>query len=497
MEELKRLVAFIDKYSLSPSPLLNLQDESVLDTKLFHLLKSGEIETDEDAAKKLYGNSKSATSYRMLKSRFRKKLYNHLHFLKVPTQATLSINEAKYQCSVLITEAYALRVVSELKLSTKVLEQALQIADKHELWGIRQRVLEDIKFNYYGLGDQKNYERISDQLSECYRQEIFEREAKELYEFTMLCGGGLTSDRRELIKYLPDVIVQFEELWGKSKSSMIYNYLHQLKVLYLEQLGNYAEIAAIIDEAESLVKKGVVNKSWFSNQYNNFIRIYALLQSKQYSKGISLAEKHLPDYRKFSVHWFAFIENYLLLTLYNQDYGKTAEVLAEASSGGHFLKLKASSIERLELFRRYFAFIIRCKSLDITSSNVQPFTVDLSFVPKDKSGLNLSLLILEVMEDIARMRFKDMEQQAERVRKYRVKYLKGERAERPRLFLRLLQMALLEQDYETTRVKGEKLLGQLAEAPLPGDAFSEVEIIPYEHLWELVLNLLQKKQAVT
>lgn len=496
MEELKRLAMFIDKYSISPSPLLNLQDESTLDTRLFHLLKSGGVDTDEDALQKLYGDNKSANSFRMLKSRFRKKLYHHLHFLKVPTQASLSINEAKYQCSVLITEAYALRIVSEIKLSIKTLEQALQIADKHELREIRQRILEDIKYNYYVLGDQKNYEKYRDQLSECYRLEVFDREAQDLYEFTKLCGGGLTSDRSELIKYLPDVILQFEALWSNSKSSKIYNYLHQLRILYLEQLGSYAEIASTIDEAEGLVKAGIVNKSWFSNQYNNFIKIYALLQSKQYKKGIVLAEKHLQDYRKFSANWFAFIENYLLLTLYSEAYQKAAEILAEASSGGHFLKLKTTSIERLELFRRYFEFIIRVKGLNISSFDVRPFTTDLSFVPKDKSGLNLSLLILEVMEDISRMHFKDMEQQAERVRKYRVKYLKGEKAERPRSFLRLLQMALLEPDPDTIRAKGEKLLCQLHKAPLPGDAFADVEVIPYEHLWELVLTMLQNKQAV-
>jgi hypothetical protein len=40
------------------------------------------------------------------------------------------------------------------------------------------------------------------------------------------------------------------------------------------------------------------------------------------------------------------------------------------------------------------------------------------------------------------------------------------------------------------------LLQQLRDTPPPGEAFAEVEIIPYENLWQIVLGLLREGPPV-
>lgn len=496
MNELKRLVNLIGKYGNGPSPLLNLQSENSLETKLFNTLKSSEVKTDDEISYLLYGEDKPSSNYRMLKSRFRKKLYNHLLFLKLPSEGLGKINEAKYQCSKLITEAYGLRLLSETKLSIKSLEQALTIAEKYSINSLKLRVLEEIKYSYYSLGDLKNYEKYSEALQASYRLDTLEREAQPLFEFTMMCSKCLIADRRELTKYIPDVLEQFRVLWENSSSSKIFNSFHRLNILYLELQGRYAEIADAIEKAEKLVITRKVNPYWFDTQFNNYIQIYALLQSQQYKLGLKLAEVYKSNFEQFTPNWFAFMENYLLLALYSKKYIKAADLLQEVAQDDYYANLQPRSLERWELYRRYLKFMIRQEQVILPKFELTTFKNELPIIIKDKSGFNLAFLILDVLESMEKRQLVDFEQQAERVRKYRVKYLKGENAERPRLFMRLLQLALLEQDPEDVSLKGLKLLKQLKVTPFPGDAFSEVEIIPYEHLWELVLTMLQNKQAV-
>ncbi|ARS34726.1 hypothetical protein CA264_04315 [Pontibacter actiniarum] len=425
----------------------------------------------------------------MLKSRFKKKLYNHLRFLDLTQKGYKQAHVAMYQCSTLLTEAFGLRALSELKLSVKVLEQALRVATEHEVVSMKVRILEEMKLLYFSLSDYKNYNRCSEQLRACYAVENCEREALLLYESVMLKARSGISERSHLFESLPGAVLRLEQLWQQSGSSLIFYYFNKLSILYLEQTGQYAEIAEEIARAEVLVKEGKVNSSWYSVHYNLFIKIYALLQSRQYSVGLMLAKEYQAHFRRFSTNWFAFMENYLLLTLHNKDYEQAAALLQDVTSEDHMAKLQANSQERWELYRRFYTLVagqaVKEAGLDA------PFISDLAILSRDKSGFNLAILILDVLSVLPQA---DLEQQAERVRKYRVKYLKGEKAERPRLFLRLLQVALQEQEARAARERGEKLLVQLEASPLPGDAFTEVEIVPYEHLWELVLKLLQQRE---
>ena len=41
--------------------------------------------------------------------------------------------------------------------------------------------------------------------------------------------------------------------------------------------------------------------------------------------------------------------------------------------------------------------------------------------------------------------------------------------------------------------KGQKLYQKLIDSPPPGDAYAEIEIVPYEHLWEHILTILDRQ----
>ncbi|ARS34725.1 hypothetical protein CA264_04310 [Pontibacter actiniarum] len=269
----------------------------------------------------------------------------------------------------------------------------------------------------------------------------------------------------------------------------MYSYLHKIRIIYLEQLGNYVAIATAVQQAEELLARGEFNKHWYSERYNSYILVYALLQCRRYEEGLKLAEERLELLQRDSYNWFAYMENYFLLALHSRKYSMAAKLLQDVMSNGYFSKIAPVSIERWELYRRFYTLVAgqAAKEAGLDA----PFVSDLAILSRDKSGFNLAILILDVLSVLPQA---DLEQQAERVRKYRVKYLKGEKAERPRLFLRLLQVALQEQEARAARERGEKLLGQLEAAPLPGDAFTEVEIVPYEHLWEHLLSVLQKQE---
>lgn len=97
MDELKRLVRLVVERSSRYFPLINQQDEKSLETRFFNLIRQGDIASDEDAAAALYGKRALSANYRMLKSRMRKRLLNHLHRrLRVAGRADPEVHRKVY-----------------------------------------------------------------------------------------------------------------------------------------------------------------------------------------------------------------------------------------------------------------------------------------------------------------------------------------------------------------------------------------------------------------
>src|SRR5690606_13033573 len=113
--ELKKLVNLIAERGAKSFPLINPQDGKSLEAKLFNLIRQGSIENDADAAAALYGERALSANYRMLKSRARKKLLNHLHFIEfTPGRYSLASVET-YKMNAMLLEAQALIIANEFK----------------------------------------------------------------------------------------------------------------------------------------------------------------------------------------------------------------------------------------------------------------------------------------------------------------------------------------------------------------------------------------------
>ncbi|PRY07313.1 hypothetical protein CLV24_12451 [Pontibacter ummariensis] len=496
MEDLHRLVRLVTHYSSKSQPLLNLQDESNLDTKFFNLIKSGAVKSDEDAALELYGQRDRAANYRMLKSRLRKKLLSHLHFLKLPEGKFRATSINKYQCSSLLLEAQSLIVLNEIRMANKVLDQALALAKQNELNDQVVKILEQKQWVNLILGNKKKHEETRLELEKFYKIEKAEREAIHIFQsVSVVLKDKFTARSTSLQKY-PAILARMKELWEISNSSLVFNYYHILLIQYHEFTGDYNAVIGSVTAAESLLTEGKVHTSWFNHAFNSFIKAYALLQTKQYEQGLNFVEQRLKHFEPYSMSWFPFMENYFLLAVHAKSYQLALNIIEKSLQDKHILKIANGDKERWELYRRYLLLLQKRERLGNDFKYTETVVSELVLLPKDKEGFNLSLLVLDAIELLSNPNLDDYEPLAERIRKYISKYLRGEKAERGRLFLRMLLLVIKEGlDPAQSREKGERLLEKLSVALPPGDAFAEVEIVPYEQLWELVLWVLCQRKG--
>ena len=103
------------------------------------------------------------------------------------------------------------------------------------------------------------------------------------------------------------------------------------------------------------------------------------------------------------------------------------------------------------------------------------------------------MLILQLLYFLRRRDLDEVTARLERLRKYRLLHLRDEHTLRSRLFLRLLAL-LTKKDFNPRACaeRGHNLLAKLSQTPQPGEAFAQIEVVPYEELWAITLRLLRQ-----
>ncbi|MEJ8803407.1 hypothetical protein [Pontibacter sp. H249] len=491
MQELKRLVKIIDSSNPRALPIVDPTDQSSLEGKLYNLIKNNLTQTDEEACLDLYGEDKLTPTYRMLKSRLRKKLLNSLFFTEL-SESHFRTGYVKYsECLSLQYQADKLVILGEYDLAYKIAEQVITIAKKAELNDLLVRAY-DIKREANLLRDDRNkFEKDLELLQHYSYLDSSEREATLIYSRHKFdISLNLSSFKKWSVAYKQS-LPKLEKLWLNTGSSKIYNYYHMLQIAYLESAGNFEGIVKLINNSKRLLDEGKVNAHWYNDRLNNFIKVYALLRLNQIEEGLNHASCHLNSFKEGSINWYGFLENYLLLSLHKQDYMLAVNLCSLAIDKGLFNFPVPRIKERWALLIEYVKLATSKTDIDTKSIGFikQP---EFSSLSKDKEGLNLSILILDFMKEVPNLDLQREEYHIERLSKYSNKYLKGEVGARSKLFIKLLILSM-KAERRNLKTKVAPLLAKLKSTPPPQDPIAEIEIVPYEHLWQYVLEVLEQR----
>jgi hypothetical protein len=119
---------------------------------------------------------------------------------------------------------------------------------------------------------------------------------------------------------------------------------------------------------------------------------------------------------------------------------------------------------------------------------------EIQFFAKDKSGMNIPVLVIQFLFDMAQHRWSQIIDRTEGMAKYRARYVTGPGMDRSHCFLRMLEQIpkasfLLADVQKRTADTWIKLTSTPLATHNPD---SEIEIVPYEVLWDIVVNILGK-----
>lgn len=499
MKEINKLVDIVTTRLKNNYGVLDLTGETENPSKeqqLYNGVLQGLYPNDEIAAQVMYDSDIYDQRFRMLKSRLRHKLYDYLFHVEFNDSRFNISTQHRLECQEYIYKANILFVSNEYGMAEKQINKAFAIAEEAEFTDILIDGFEILRQIYSKDCKPTDFENTIDRLDKLRKLYNIEEYANDLYFKNRMLLSKSVHSRKSNIQTTQDTVAILEKLWKETGSFNIFEHYYFLRGWYLELIGDYSGIVKHSQQAEKDVTKMKVNPMRFDVRFNIYIRTFAYLCLKEFDKGFVSAEEGMKTIEPTTRNWFAHMENYFLLAMHTRDYKKASEIYKKVVKNSSLKKVSKKASERWKLMKAYLNFAAPELQI-IKRVTFSDFYNSMEHYNKDKKGYNLSLIILEFMHMMNKGSFDLALNKIEAIEKYYYRHL-NEPGKNPRekQFFKLIK-TLISCGYNPTeaRINGQKYVDKLL-AKSNHEPFTDPEIIPYEHLWDLMLNNIEKNKEV-
>jgi len=468
--------------------------------EFYEALLAGKFKNDRDAANFLYACSPTDDKYRQLKSRFRKRLLNTLFFLDVNLPSTSSYERAYFSCNKDWTLVKILLSNNAVHTAAALARQILTTALKYKFADVIVNCSRILRKYSANQGEEKTYEEYDQHIKQYQNVLDAEIRSEELYQRVIMNyykPPTKNQELRERIDTYCDALVGLSEIYDSPV--VIYN-MYLVWAFRYEMLHDYEAMLDVCNNAEQYIEKNPLYYQVEKLATFQLKKMSAYLHLRDYKNGKGNAEKCLKSFPVGSDTWFTFMEYYLLLAIHTDNFINALAIYNRATGNTKFKRLTGQDKEKWKIYNVYLNYIIESQSADnpiLQSQKKNTFRLsrflnDPLLFPKDQRIFTVLLIIAQILFFIEKKGYNAVGERIERLKNYANRQLKKEVYYRVIQFIRLLQQ-LEKADYKVENLSNvDKYYDRLIETPFAyRGLISELEVIPYEKLWNYILKRLQ------
>ena len=504
MEELIGLINIVSKNKVKNIEVIgsptNYQSKM---QKLYDGIASKRFNTSKDAENFLFPKDPNRSQkLKRLTNRLTKRLLNTLFFIDINQPKFNEAQKAYYAC---YKDFAALKMLigrgnrsTSVKLGERLLKKGLDF----EFTDLALDVLKELRIMYGTvLNDWKKYRRCNELLNEQF--EIFRLELKAEGYYIDIARHFVGSNATK--KEIGSMAINYAENLGqylkRINTQRFISMAYMVIVLKHEINNNYQQVIEYSDQAIDLLElKGERKNKTFiisfcTKKINAWIKLGNLEKSEAAIHGIlQLIEKN-------QLNWIIIKDLHLKLLFHAGAYRRAFELYDAVYTKKRFDKIPENYNEQWKLYNAYLHYFIAAGKIVLTKKESEKFGKfrlgkflnEIPVYAKDKRGGNIQALILQVLFLILNKEYEKSNKQLDALKSYTHRYLKKDSTYRSNCFIHMLMILPKAYHHKKAAVrKARKFRNRLAEMPLAtADQNAELEIVPYENLWEIVLESLK------
>ncbi len=496
MQFLKEIITLFDSYRKGIQSTTNPEKRSNYEL-FFDGIKDNTFQTDQDAKAYFLARGASTEYYRKLKSRFKQKLIDRLFLIEYKSNAYSDIQRAYFRChknwvAVRILFGKGMRNSAQY-LAVSTLKKALHfefteiVLDLSRLLRLYAATMK---------GSQKDFGYYDQLVKDHFA--ILEKVllAESLYERIVLPYAFSKSDNKITMQLAEEFSEQLQKIDLKieTHSFTVFAYfIHNIRYEISHDPQN------LIQSCDTAIQKLRAKPFNLRNQIGSFMlrKFSAHLQLAQYPQAKAASVECDQLITKASINWFKFKQYELIYLIYTKQFDAIPSTFYPVLKNTK-LAFRGTGIQ--ETYKLIHAYLYLLNLTKKIPQNLQPslphfrlgkFLNETPSFSKDKRGYNIDILVLQILIALARKNYDYIIDRQNALKIYSSRYLKKDEFYRSNCFVNIL-LHLVTAEFHRVRFLryAEPDLKKLSAMPLErANQISEFEIIPYEFLLDMVLEM--------
>lgn len=500
MDLLQELAGIIQKTNIKAlkqvEALLSREPRSLQLLKL--LVRKSETK-EEEIAQCLYYTDKTNKTFISFKKKLFQLLCKTLLFLD-PNQAKANSYESAYnQCWKDLAAAKILLSLSAKQSGLYLIKNVLKKARKYEFTLIIMECSSVLRLHYATIeGDKKQFEKYNE-IFEQQKEIYFAEKQAEAYYSILIQEYISNKGAKERLRGLANTYCEeIRPLMMKYHSIRLCHLGYLIEAKAAIYHNNYQATLSVCEEAIAHFQN---RPTYFQHPIPTFLiqKLICHIHQKQLPNGQTTVKLLLQKIKPGSSHWFVTQYLHLLLAFHTQNDQVAIQIFLEVKGHSKFKNLSIEQRERWQIIEAYVKYLSTIQGLDYFKPKlkIQKFLNEVSLYTKDKKGLNISILIIQLLWLIQLKKYHQMIKRSDALNIYCSRYLKKDENFRSNCFIKML-IQVIKADFHPVAAqrKAAPYFKRLSDVPFEssGQAY-EVELIPYERLWEMVLRSLSSTSS--
>lgn len=497
MKDIQELAYIIHQHNLSIYNSNGLLVEK--DTLLWRFYKGivrGEISSDEEAEKTLYPDEIGGGKYRQLKSSLRDRMLSSIINFEAKSGEFTDYQRAYYACH---KEWLTIKILIGQNANTAAMGVAIKLLKQVQRYEFTLITLDIAAYLSYQFGlresNDRKFKEANALYTHCLRLNEVESLAEQLYTQLMVKVVNNRTANEAVSLLAADYYSRIETDLKQFSSYRLHLYGNMIHLMQFSSVNKYEEVLPICDRVISFFEQKPY-EARVPLQMFYYQKMICYIQLRRFEEGKNVAQYCLSLINEGNFNWFKYMELYLKLAFYTEEYSKGVQILKESMTHPRFQFLPDNTKELWRIYESFAYLLFKVNKVSNFGSStfkLNKFINETPIFSKDKSGMNIAIIVVRMLLLLAEKRYQQVLDDVEGLDRYCSRYLSGKNTYRSSNFIKmLLQIPLGQFDVEAIKPKAARYLKNLADFPIQvANQTSEIEVLPYELLWEIALETLE------
>ncbi len=501
MKKLKELIDLISQSKLKSSELFGqLAEPNTKLSQLYNLIQEADTLSDEIACKELYGDGSDKNAYYKIKHTLRNRLLNALFLTNFKDKSYSEIKFAKLECQKYFALYNILITQGARNNALTIAEKGLKIARNYEFNDEAFFFARQLRSHYAVIsGSRFDFQKYHQLVENLQQQLLSESVAEDLFYDLLSLYVNDRSTKPHVHKIADLYLKKLKKESPPIQSITLAYHQVMIEIIRFMSINDYAS-ALIVGNAA--LEKIITHHFLFTKGFVmiSLQMIACCIQLKRYHEGEKMILRCLEIVEKGFFTWFKIQELRFMLSFRTSEFYAAQAVFKESTLHKKFATMPANVKEVWKIYEAWLYFLQKSGRIEPTPDSRIAFRVakyvnEVPTFSKDKRGLNIAVLISQIVLLLQQKKYDLILDRIEAIAKYKDRYMDKVYNSRSNTFICML-LEMLKANFHQNKViqRTTRFLKKLHETPIEiAREGHDLEILPYEDAWELLVGQLDER----